>query len=99
MNAAQMQEKSRHNRHKVAVTVKDQFINGTNALIEAAANAGHYRYVTPIPNEPLWNEFNLTESVVNYYTKKGFEVTISSFLLAVSMHISWVDGSESDDES
>lgn len=93
MNAAQMQEKSRNNRHKIAVTGKDQFINGTTA------NAGHYRYVTSIPNQPLWNEFNLTESVVNYYTKKGFEVTISSFFLAVSMHISWVDGSESDDES
>ncbi|WP_182103755.1 hypothetical protein [Niallia taxi] len=99
MNAAQMQEKSRNNRHKIAVTVKDQFINGTNALIEATANAGHYRHVTPIPNEPLWNDFDLAESVAKYYREKGFKVKISSFLLSVSMHISWVDGSESDDES
>lgn len=97
MNAAQMREKSKANRHKIAIGMKYQFINGTNALIDSAANNGHFSFSYPIPNEPMWNDFNLTESVVKYYKEKGFKVTISSFLLSVSMVISWVEESELDE--
>ena len=94
MNAAEMRKKSTANRHKIAVANLEQFINGTNRIIDNRANDGHFSYITSIPSEPLWNEFECTESVAKYYRERGFKVTINNFILKITMCISWLEEGE-----
>ncbi len=91
MNAAEMRKKSTANRHKVAVANLEQFINRTNEIIKSKANDGHFSYITPVPSDPLWNEYQCTESIANYYRSNGFKVTIHNYLLNVTMTISWLE--------
>jgi hypothetical protein len=98
MNAAEMRKKSVENRHKIAVANLEQFINGTNEIIKNKANEGRFSYITPVPIEPIWDEYECTESVVNYYREKGFNVTVNNFIFKVTMRISWLEeGEELDD--
>lgn len=98
MNAAEMRKKSTANRHKVAVANLEQFINRTNEIIKSKANDGHFSYITPIPSDPLWNEYQCTESIANYYRNIGFKVNINNFFLNKTMCISWLEeGEELDD--
>lgn len=91
MNAAEMRKKSTANRHKVAVANLEQFINRTNEIIASKANDGHFSYMTPVPSEPLWNEYECTESVAKYYQDRGFKVTINNFIFKITMCISWLE--------
>ncbi|GKU81236.1 hypothetical protein NCCP28_06320 [Niallia sp. NCCP-28] len=91
MNAAEMRKKSTENRYKVATANLEQFINGTNENIKSKASDGHFSYMTPIPNEPLWNEYECTESVANYYRNRGFKVTVDNYNFKRTMIISWLE--------
>ncbi|MEK4871526.1 hypothetical protein [Niallia sp. FSL W8-1348] len=94
MNAAEMRKKSTANRHKVAVANLEQFINRTNEIIKSKANDGHFSYITPVPSDPLWNDFKLTKSLVNYYKDRGFQVSVIDLLLSVTLKISWLEEGE-----
>ncbi|UTI44404.1 hypothetical protein [Niallia sp. RD1] len=94
MNAAQMRKKSTANQHKVAVANLEQFINRTNEIITSKANDGHFSYITPVPGDPLWNDFKLTKSLVNYYKDRGFQVSVIDLLLSVTLKISWLEEEE-----
>ncbi|MGP7817733.1 hypothetical protein [Niallia sp. 01092] len=94
MNAAQMRIKSKENSHKIAVSMKEQFIIQANKKIEERASEGYLNALIQVVNNPTWNEYFLTEVVSMHYTKLGFKVEVTPFLLSLNFRISWAEGDE-----
>lgn len=92
MKAAEMRKKSKANSYKAAISMQDQFINQADTQIEGRASQGYFDAQIQVVSNPIWKDYNLTETVINHYTGLGFQVELKPNVLSLKFIISWAEG-------